>query len=411
VGVGTVRTLTLARPLIGRNRVEEVIVAVEPGQLLAYRLRGGAGPFASAESHWRLQAEDDGTLVIIEGRFTLRNALLMLLVCGIAKAAVGRALDGTLRELAAYAEGSTQLLPELAHRTSTEGTQDMTAPRDASRAALESWLHEVRPDLEHKDLRAAFGARYPRLNLEVAPVPWTKAPNDLRRARLTLVGSSGLYLPGQQPFDTNALRGDFSWRPIPLDADLAVSGLAHEHYDHTAADGDRNSVFPLDRLRELASFGEIGGLTATNFGFSGYMPDWTEVADHIAPALAEQVIQQQPDAALPRALASRSLSPTTATCGSVKIARGITVWSTRRCAPVRALLAAIPPLCASTGVATWLPVSRPITSPASQMCDTLVLRYASTTTVLRSSSWTPTCSKPRAAVFGRRPAATSSFAA
>jgi D-proline reductase (dithiol) PrdB len=298
VVVGTVRSLTLARPLMGRNQVEEVILAVEPGQLLAYRLRGGAGPFASAESYWHFQAEDGETLVIIEGRFTPRNALLGLLVRGIAKAAVGRALDGTLRELAAYAEGRTQLQPALVHRPSTGGADDMTAPSDASRAALETWFHEVQPDLERKDWRAAFGAGYPRLNLEEAPVPWTKAPNDLRRARLALVGSSGLYLPGQQPFDTNALRGDFSWRPIPLDADLAGSGVAHEHYDHTAADSDRNSVFPLERLRDLVSSGEIGGLTETHFSFSGYLPDWTEVVDSFAPALAERVVEQQPDAAL-----------------------------------------------------------------------------------------------------------------
>jgi D-proline reductase (dithiol) PrdB len=298
VVVGTVRTLTLARPLLGRNQVEEVILAVEPGQLLAYRLRGGAGPFASAESHWHFQVEDGATLVVIEGRFTARNALFGLLVRGIAMAAVGRALDGTLRELAAYAEGRTQLLPELAHRTSTGGTQVMTAPRDARRAALETWIAEVRPDLERKDWRAAFGARYPRLNLEDAPVPWTPGPTDLRRTRLTLVGSSGLYLAGQQPFDTNALRGDFSWRPIPVDADQAGSTLAHEHYDHAAADSDRNSVFPLERLRELVASGELGGLTETHFSFSGYLPDWAEVVDHFAPALAERVVEQHPDAVL-----------------------------------------------------------------------------------------------------------------
>jgi len=174
----------------------------------------------------------------------------------------------------------------------------MTAPTDESRAALDAWFHEARRDLERKDWRAAFGARYPRLNLEDAPVPWTPAPTDLRRARFTLVGSSGLYLSGQRPFDTDALRGDFSWRTIPVDADLSQSSLAHEHYDHAAANADRNSVFPLDRLRELANSGEIGGLTDTHFSFSGYLPDWAEVVDSFAPALAEQVAEQHPDAAL-----------------------------------------------------------------------------------------------------------------
>jgi D-proline reductase (dithiol) PrdB len=174
----------------------------------------------------------------------------------------------------------------------------MTAPTDENRAALDAWFHDVRPDLERKDWRAAFGARYPRLNLEDAPVPWTSPPTDLRRARLTLVGSSGLYLPGQRPFDTNSLRGDFSWRLVPVDADLTTSHLAHEHYDHTAADTDRNSVFPLDRLRELVATGEIGGLTETHFSFSGYLPDWAEVVDHFAPALVEHIVEQHADVAL-----------------------------------------------------------------------------------------------------------------
>jgi len=174
----------------------------------------------------------------------------------------------------------------------------MTTPTADQRAALQSWLTEVRPDLERKDWRAAFGARYPRLDLQNAPVPWTPAPADVRRARFTLIDSSGVFLPDQLPFDTDALRGDFTWRPIPVDADLAASSLVHEHYDHGAAEADRNSVFPLDRLRELASSGKIGGLTQTHFSFSGYMPDWADVVDSFAPALAEQVIWQQPDAAL-----------------------------------------------------------------------------------------------------------------
>ena len=174
----------------------------------------------------------------------------------------------------------------------------MTIPTDQDRAALERWFQETQPALERKDWRAAFGTGYPRLDLQNASVPWTPAPAGVRRARFTLIGSSGLYLPGQRPFDTDALRGDFSWRPIPVDADLAGSSLAHEHYDHAAAEADRNSVFPLDRLRELAASGEIGGLMDTHFSFSGYMPDWAEVVDAFAPALAVRVAQQHPDAAL-----------------------------------------------------------------------------------------------------------------
>jgi D-proline reductase (dithiol) PrdB len=174
----------------------------------------------------------------------------------------------------------------------------MTMPTDDNRAALDAWFQATRPALERKDWRAAYGTGYPRLSLQNAPVPWTSPPTDLRRVRLILIGSGGLSLSGQAPFDADALRGDFSWRPIPTDADLATSLITHEHYEHAAADLDRNSVFPLDRLRELAAAGEIGGLTGTHFSFAGYQPDWAEVVDRFAPALAEQVLQQQPDAAL-----------------------------------------------------------------------------------------------------------------
>lgn len=174
----------------------------------------------------------------------------------------------------------------------------MTSSAGESRAALDAWFQHAQADLERKDWRAAFGARYPRPNLEHDPVPWALPPSDLRSARLTVIDSSGLYLPGQRPFDLDALRGDFSWRPIPASASLAKSHLAHEHYDHTAADLDRNSVFPLDRLRELAADGEIGGLTETHVSFCGYIPDWAALVDHFAPALADHVAQQHADAVL-----------------------------------------------------------------------------------------------------------------
>src|SRR5262249_16642891 len=105
VGVGTVRTLVLAKPLMGRDRVEEVVIAIEPGWMLAYRLRGSAGPFASPQRHWHRPAAGEETIVEVEGRFLPRSTLLGFLVGGAAKAAVRRALDGSLRELAAYVEG------------------------------------------------------------------------------------------------------------------------------------------------------------------------------------------------------------------------------------------------------------------------------------------------------------------
>jgi uncharacterized protein YndB with AHSA1/START domain len=107
VRVGTVRTLTLAKPLMGRDRVEEVVIALDPGQMLVYQLRGSAGPFATAESHWHLREDGKGTIVEVEGRFMPRNAVLGFLIGGAASAAVRRALDESLREVAAFVEAES----------------------------------------------------------------------------------------------------------------------------------------------------------------------------------------------------------------------------------------------------------------------------------------------------------------
>lgn len=177
----------------------------------------------------------------------------------------------------------------------------MAGSLDDQRVALREWfgLERVREMLELKDWRRAF-AGYPRLNLEDQPIPWASPPNDIRAARFTLVGSGGLYAPGQTPFDAGNPYGDPTWRVFSseLNHDLASTAIAHDHYDNTAAQQDRNAVFPLDRLRALAASGEIGGLTDWHFSIMGYLPDWANVMDNLAPQLAEQVAAQHPDAVI-----------------------------------------------------------------------------------------------------------------
>jgi D-proline reductase (dithiol) PrdB len=173
----------------------------------------------------------------------------------------------------------------------------MALPLDQQRAALDPWLAGAHDALQRRDWRAAF-AGYPRLDLADQPIPWAAPPADPRSTRLTLVGSCGIYAPGQPPFDAANPEGDFSWRALAADLALDQTMLAHEHYDHGPALLDRNSVYPLARLRELVADGELGGLTPLHFSFMGYLPDWRIVMDRLAPELAERVAAQQPDAAL-----------------------------------------------------------------------------------------------------------------
>ena len=167
----------------------------------------------------------------------------------------------------------------------------------AQRAALADWLATTQMTLERKDWRSAF-VGYPRADLRDLPVPWAPAAPDVRFARFTLIGSAGLSIFGQQPFDTVALGGDATWRPISVDTVLDTTTITHQHYPHMAAELDRNAVFPLERLRNLTVAAEIGGLTDRHFSFMGYQPNWVMVLDAFAPQLAEQVALERPDAVL-----------------------------------------------------------------------------------------------------------------
>lgn len=176
----------------------------------------------------------------------------------------------------------------------------MASPLHEQHAALAAWLAnpDVRAALDRKDWRTAFGSGYPRVDLGDEPVPWRDPPLDLCAARLMLVGSGGLFAPGQPRFDDGNGLGDTTWREFAREQALDVTELAHEHYDHTPGEADRNVVFPLERLRELAASGEIGGLTATHISLMGYIPDWAAVMDEMAPELARRVAAQSPDAAV-----------------------------------------------------------------------------------------------------------------
>src|SRR5680860_215719 len=94
-------------------------------------------------------------------------------------------------------------------------------------------------------------------------VPITK---PLSEAKIMLIGSGGIYRHGQIAFTT---ADDTSIRVIPSDTPSSELRTAHFAYDRTDAQDDPNCVFPLDRLRELAEDGLIGGLTDQHSAFMG----------------------------------------------------------------------------------------------------------------------------------------------
>jgi D-proline reductase (dithiol) PrdB len=116
----------------------------------------------------------------------------------------------------------------------------------------------------------------------------------LSQRRVAIVSSAGLVVRGQDPF-----RGrDPDYRVIPAATtadELLVSHISI-NFDRTGFQEDRNVVFPLDRLNELAADGVIGSVAATHYSFMG-ATDPVEMEPH-ARELADRLKSDEVNAVL-----------------------------------------------------------------------------------------------------------------
>lgn len=96
--------------------------------------------------------------------------------------------------------------------------------------------------------------------------PWIKAP-PISKMRLALVTTAGLHLRSDRPFQLDP--NDF-YRVIPGDVkadDMVMSHLAAS-FDRSAYQRDLNTVFPIDRLREMVKEGAIDSLADFHYSVS-----------------------------------------------------------------------------------------------------------------------------------------------
>jgi D-proline reductase (dithiol) PrdB len=135
------------------------------------------------------------------------------------------------------------------------------------------------------------------LPLELArrAIPYTPFDRPLSETTVALVSTAGVYLKSQQPFD---VLGDGSYRIIPSDSDVSDLTIAHEHYDHSEADRDVNTVFPIERLREMVADGTLKGLNPEFFGMMGYTLKLKQVLDETAPEIAKKIERSSTDLVL-----------------------------------------------------------------------------------------------------------------
>jgi D-proline reductase (dithiol) PrdB len=115
-----------------------------------------------------------------------------------------------------------------------------------------------------------------------AETPWAPFTEDLKYSQIALVTTAGVHLRSQHPFGMDDKAGDPTFREIPSWVRADDLMITHDYYDHDDADQDINVVFPVERLRELASEGVIGEVAPRHFSFMG----------HILGRQVETLIQQ-----------------------------------------------------------------------------------------------------------------------
>ncbi len=103
----------------------------------------------------------------------------------------------------------------------------------------------------------------------VAPGPWLTPP-PLGEATVAIVTTSGIHRRSDRPFQP----GVGEYRIIPDDIDPTDLVMSHMsvNFDRTAFQQDPNVMFPLDRLRDMARDGEVGGVSRWHYSFMGAVP-------------------------------------------------------------------------------------------------------------------------------------------
>jgi len=130
----------------------------------------------------------------------------------------------------------------------------------------EQWVEESLPDYRAGKMQEIV-LKYPFVISE--DVPWTPYTGDPAAQTFAVITTGGLYLKeSQPPFDTESIHGDPSFREIPKQVRQQDLGIAHAHYDHSLAEEDFNTIFPINRFRELEREGILGNVVDTNYSFS-----------------------------------------------------------------------------------------------------------------------------------------------
>ena len=118
-------------------------------------------------------------------------------------------------------------------------------------------------------------------------------PPALSQSRVALISSAGLRLRDDAPFTEYA--NDYRILPSEERANIIQDHMNASH-DRTGFIQDLNTIFPLDRLEEMADGGEIGSVANYHYSFMGATHP-TEL-EREARSLAKIMIRDEVDVVL-----------------------------------------------------------------------------------------------------------------
>ncbi len=125
--------------------------------------------------------------------------------------------------------------------------------------------------------------------------PLTPPRKPLSECRVSMLTSGGISRCAAAPWNPSA-RNDLRLDVIERDAPSNDFQIHDDYYDHRDADQDINCVFPIDRLRELAADGTIGGVAERFWsGFMGRIYTRSKVINESAPALVAELVRDEVD--------------------------------------------------------------------------------------------------------------------
>jgi D-proline reductase (dithiol) PrdB len=125
--------------------------------------------------------------------------------------------------------------------------------------------------------------------------PLTPLTKPLAACKVALLTSGGISRRESPPWNPDA-RNDFRLDAIPSDTPGNGFQVFDNYYDHSEADQDINTVFPLQRLRELAEEGYIGAVAARLWsGFMGRIYKRTALHEVEGPAFARELLEDGVD--------------------------------------------------------------------------------------------------------------------